>query len=114
MKNIYVFGVKTGGCSYGVIRDASLNGDVQGYAVDGFVLDEEDGRNKFNCIAQHFSTGEGFCKHDMGITSNWKHEIYDKLYPDGYELKWLGVFDNTETTWEDIKSAVANYENKSE
>lgn len=29
---------------------------------------------------------------DMGITSNLKHDIYDKKHPDGYELVYLGCF----------------------
>lgn len=42
----------------------------------------EDG----TCLAGHCCSNEGFIKHDMGITSDWKHEHYKKHYPDGYEL----------------------------
>ena len=40
-------------------------------------------------ICGHFSSTIGFAKHDMGITSDWKHEHYKKHYPDGYELIWV-------------------------
>lgn len=58
--------------------------DVIGFAV------AEDGTG----LAQHLSSSESFSQHDMGITSNWKHETYDKHYPDGYELKWIGASAN--------------------
>lgn len=45
----------------------------------------EDG--KF--LAGHISSNEGFAKHDIGVTSNRKHEIYKKEYPKGYELEWV-------------------------
>lgn len=45
----------------------------------------EDG--KF--LAGHISSSEDFAKHDIGVTSDWKHEIYKKEYPDGYELEWV-------------------------
>ena len=54
-------------------------GDVIGCAM------AEDGTG----IAQHLSSSEGFAKHDMGLTSNWKHELYQKHYPEGYELEWV-------------------------
>jgi len=45
----------------------------------------EDG----TALASHFCSSVGFAKHDMGITSDWKHDIYQKHYPDGYELEWV-------------------------
>ena len=87
MKKIYVFGVFTGYSSYGIITDAEPCGDVEGYAVDSLTYD-----NKLNVIANHFSSGENWCKHDMGITSDWKHNIYGMEHPNGYELIWLGCF----------------------
>ena len=45
-------------------------------------------------FASHLSSSVYWSKHDMGLTSNRKHEFYDKYYPDGYELVWL---DNPET-----------------
>lgn len=53
--------------------------DVIGYAV------AEDGTG----LVSHLSSSVGFSKHDMGITSNWHHDAYQKHYPDGYELKWI-------------------------
>ena len=53
--------------------------DVVGYALG------EDGAG----LASHLSSSEGFSRHDMGLTSDWKHDIYNKHYPDGFELEWI-------------------------
>lgn len=45
----------------------------------------EDGR----CLAGHVSSNEGFARHDIGMTSDWKHDHYKKHCPDGYELVWV-------------------------
>lgn len=45
----------------------------------------EDG----TCLASHVSSNEDWAKHDIGITSDWKHEDYRRHYPDGYELVWV-------------------------
>lgn len=42
----------------------------------------EDG----HVLSGHLSSSYGFAKHDMRLSSNWKHEYYSKHYPDGYEL----------------------------
>jgi hypothetical protein len=83
MNKIYLFAVPTGRSSYGVIRDAEITGDVIGYALC------EDGA----CIASHYSSGAYWARHDMGLTSDWKHEAYKKKYPDGYELEWIDYAD---------------------
>lgn len=38
-------------------------------------------------LASHICSDPGFIPHDMGITSNWKHEYYTKHYPNGWELE---------------------------
>lgn len=88
MNKIYLFAVPTGRNSYGVIRDAEITGDTIGYAL------AEDGE----CLASHWSSGVNWSKHDMGLTSDWKHDIYAKKYPDGYDLVWIdyGDLDNHE------------------
>lgn len=45
-------------------------------------------------LASHVSSHELWAKHDIGLTSNWKHDIYSKHCPDGYELEWI---DNPES-----------------
>lgn len=100
MKKIYVFGVFTGGSSYGIIRDAEPCGDVAGFAIDGLV--EDNGEIKLNQIASHWSSGIHWCQHDMGITSDWKHDIYKEMCPDGYELIWLGCFAEIKDAYEMI------------
>lgn len=106
MKKIYVFGVFTGYSSYGVIRDAEPCGDISGYAIDSLI--EDDGVTKLNQIAGHWSSGESWCKHDMGITSDWKHDIYNEMYPDGYELVWLGCFVDMEDAYNIVVDRIQN------
>ena len=53
--------------------------DVVGYAL------AEDGQ----CLAQHLSSNVAWSQHDMGLTSDWKHDVYAEHYPDGYELEWV-------------------------
>ena len=45
----------------------------------------EDGE----ALASHISSNESFAKHDIGITSDWKHDIYNEKYPEGWELEWI-------------------------
>lgn len=39
-------------------------------------------------IAQHICSSEYWVRHDMGFTSNWKHDAYSATYPQGWELVW--------------------------
>ena len=87
-----------GNSSYGIVRDAETCGDVIGYAVDNLI--EDQGEIKMNIITNHFSSGENWCKHDMGITSDWSHDVYDTMYPDGYELIWLGCFNSDKEVYD--------------
>lgn len=46
----------------------------------------EDG----HCLAQHICSNEGYMSHDLGITSNWKHENYNNHFGEGnWELIWI-------------------------
>lgn len=40
-------------------------------------------------LAGHISSNKGWAKHDIGLTSNWKHDHYDEAYSDGWELEWV-------------------------
>ena len=80
MKKIYIFCTKAdNSCAQ------SPNEDVISYAVDI--------ENKW-IVAQHFSSNIRWAKHDMGITSNCKHAIYQEQYPSGYQLIWVGSFES--------------------
>ena len=57
------------------------------------LIKDKDG---FQQVAGHCSSGIHWTQHDMGITSNWQHDIYGSLFPDGYELVWIGGFENCE------------------
>lgn len=80
---------RTGGGS-GAIHGSTPGGDVLGCAMteDGCVL------------AEHLSSSESYCEHDMGITSEWKHDRYREKYPGGFELVWIGVEHKTDSRWQ--------------
>lgn len=40
-------------------------------------------------LAGHCCSHPGFGPHDIGVTSTWHHESYQKYYPDGYEVIWV-------------------------
>lgn len=40
-------------------------------------------------IAGHGCSHEHFIYHDMGFTSDWKHDRYNEHYPDGWELVYV-------------------------
>ena len=47
------------------------------------------------CLAQHICSHEGFMAHDLGITSTWKHENYNKHFGEGnWELEWVSDIDS--------------------
>lgn len=49
----------------------------------------EDG----HVLASHICSHEVFMRHDLGITSDWKHDNYNEHYGEGnWELVWV---DNT-------------------
>ncbi len=55
------------------------SGDRHGIALceDGVVL------------AEHVSSSLDWLKHDMGLTSEWKHEAYRTHCPQGYQLVFV-------------------------
>lgn len=68
------------------INQRYSNGDEVPFAM------AEDGTG----LASHFCSA-GWARHDMGFGgSTWKHEHYDKHYPDGWELEWVDDFDSHE------------------
>ena len=58
-------------------------GRINVVLVEGVLC--EDG----HCLAQHCSSHEYFVKHDIGFTSEWKHEHYKEHCKEGYELIWI-------------------------
>lgn len=40
-------------------------------------------------LAGHISSDTEWAKHDIGLTSDWKHDLYRAHYPDGYEVEWV-------------------------
>ena len=80
---------------YCFIRRNLENGWVLVCAID------EDGI----ILASHTSSSIEWAKHDIGLTSDWKHELYKKKYPNGYELVWLDDNDGFE---EILRSMIGN------
>lgn len=72
------------GTGSGRVRGSTPGGDVIGNAL------AEDGTG----LAAHLSSSVAYAKHDMGLTSDWKHDIYREHCPDGFELEWV---DDVET-----------------
>lgn len=67
------------GSGSGNVRGSTRGGDVLGYAL------AEDGV----ALAEHLSSNVNFARHDMGLTSDWKHDRYAAHAPDGFELVWV-------------------------
>lgn len=83
---------------YGFIKDSNING-VSAFAIDG---------DSKEVIQSHFCSSVGFAKSDLGFSKPYmqtvfssnsqhstvsfnkeRHEVYDRLYPEGYELIWV-------------------------
>jgi len=37
-------------------------------------------------LASHIYSDPSFMPHDLGITSDWKHETYSEYFPEAWEL----------------------------
>jgi len=67
------------GSGSGRVHGSTLGGDVMGVAMC------ECG----DVLAEHLSSSEGFSRHDMGVTSDWKHEHYRKHCGPDFNLQWV-------------------------
>ena len=60
-----------------------VNGGSPGlYHVEAL---SEDGR----FLAGHICSHPAYGPHDIGVTSDWKHDTYAKHYPGGFEVVWV-------------------------
>lgn len=51
-----------------------------------------------HCLAGHICSHPCYFKHDIGITSNWQHDKYNKHFGEGnWELVWLDSVEPGET-----------------
>ncbi len=41
------------------------------------------------CLASHCCSHPCYGPHDIGVTSDWKHDTYAKYYPDGFTVEWV-------------------------
>jgi len=67
------------GTGSGRVTGSTRGGDVLGAAI------AEDGTG----LAEHLSSSVAFAQHDMGLTSNWQHDVYSEHAPNGFELVWV-------------------------
>lgn len=58
-------------------------------------------------LAGHVSSSRGFFRHDMGLTSDWKHGHYLAHYPNGFEL--VEVPEGAGKTHEGLAAAYARH-----
>lgn len=56
-------------------------------------------------LAGHICSSAAFFHHDLGLTSDWKHDKYQEHYPHGYRLVWEDVHGGTHS--EGCKRAIA-------
>ena len=50
-----------------------------------------------HCLTQHCCSSEAFMAHDLGITSNWKHDRYNEHFGESnWELEWVSNPDTHE------------------
>jgi len=99
---------------YGIIT-VTNNYGVQGVAIDG---------NTGEVVASHFCSSENFAKSDLGFSgplfqhvafSSDEHSTvgfnermknkYSELYPNGYELVWVGHYTNNDVVVELLKNS---------
>lgn len=61
------------------------NGGTHGFMRAVAITEEGIG------LTMHLCSHEGFMPHDLGMDgqSDWKHEHYDKHYPDGWECEFV-------------------------
>lgn len=62
---------------------AFLNGGSPGWYTVSAIA--EDGTP----LASHICSSPAFFHHDIGISSDWKHNYYDEHYPQGWEIEWV-------------------------
>jgi hypothetical protein len=44
-------------------------------------------------LTGHLCSDHGFIGHDMGFVGDWKHDVYNEHYPDGWQLEFVEVED---------------------
>jgi hypothetical protein len=65
----------------------------------------EDGQ----VLGEHLSSSESYSQHDMGLTSDWKHDRYcAAAFPFGYELIWIGSAYKSDQRW--VAALAKNHE----
>ena len=71
---------------YGFFNSMNEFGDAEGIAID------ETGE----VLATHVSSSESWSRHDLGMNGEctWKHDIYDKAHPSGWECEFVHIRDD--------------------
>lgn len=88
------------------------NGEPQ-YSAVAYAIDENG-----VVIASHFCSNQRFARHDLGMDGRcvWKHDIYDKKYPGGWETEFVitSEVDSHQGLVEALKLNKETYERKEE
>jgi len=71
------------------------------FGVESLALAEEG-----EILTSHISSNESWAKHDMGLTSDWKHNVYDEHYPEGWELEYISDVEKALEENEKFKKAM--------
>lgn len=73
--------------------------DSKEVLANAFIL--EDGQIKFVC--SRISSDNDWAKIDLGVVGNKRHDLYKKLFPDGFRVKWFGEVVNLSDLIKEIK-----------
>lgn len=98
MKKIYALGIKHlifAGEDYADTGDRTVR-----------VVDRIDENGQIHCLVNEFYPfiDEAGCKEVSGVTSKQHHDIYEKEYPDGFEVVWIGCYDTEIEASKDVLS----------
>lgn len=63
-----------------------INGEVDQRFGGGITVTALSQDGEF--LTGHLCTNVGFAYHDMGLTSDWKHDKYRERYGDNYTVIW--------------------------
>ncbi len=62
-------------------------------------------------VTGHISSHEGFMQHDMGLTSDWKHDKYNEhCGEDNWELEWVDTDDVVNSRHEGLEAALIKHQ----
>lgn len=76
------------------IKVIAIDVDGMGWLSPWMGLSYVEGR--LRPLAQHACSSPLYVPHDMGVTSDWKHDFYDEFFPDGWDIEYCGMMGHEE------------------